>query len=304
MDITVEGLLAKAEEAPVLFTLFVDKISHYGENFLYCFVEDYDMPYYSGIISALFTNEWTSIRCKGKEQVLKIFNYIKDIEQYSHYKKRFFIDRDFDDNSSLDKDIYVTPSYAIENFYAMDDCMRKILETEYEIDPISDEELFNKTITHYQTRREEFHQATLLFNAWYACLHEDPSWSHDNVSLNHIFPKSLLNYSIDTPIVASYTILDIEAMYPGVPHIANDVINIKKASLSTDLTLNLRGKYEIEFVYKYILFLNKDAGTRSRQYTKKNKNYNFTLDGAVTSMSQYAHVPENLRHYIINGTMP
>lgn len=304
MKFSVENLLSKTEDAPVLFTQFVNKISKYGDDYIYCFVEDYDMPYYAGIISALSTDKWTSIRCKGKEKVLEIHDYIKDLDSYKHYKNRFFVDRDFDDNSSLDKDIYVTPSYSIENFYSMDDCIRKVLETEYEIDPVVDEELFNKTMTHFQKKKEEFHKASLLFNAWYACLHDDSSWTHDDVSLDKTFPKSLLKYHIENPIVASYTIADIEKLYPNAIQLENNIIEKKKTSLSTNLTYNLRGKYEIEFVYKYVLFLNKDAGTKGRQYTKKNKNFTFGLDGVITAMSQYAHIPENLKYYIIHGTMP
>lgn len=301
MTITVDSLLAKTDEAPVLFTQFVDKVSKYGRDCLYCFVENYDMPYYSGIISVTANLQWTSIRCKGKEKVLEIQNYIKGTSNYDDYAKRYFVDCDFDDNSALDDEIYVTPTYSIENFYVSEDCMRKILETEYEIDPVVDEELFNKTMGHYKTKRDEFNQAVLEFNAWYACLHENPLWNHKNVSLSASFPKVLLNYKIENPIEQSYTIADIEVMYPNAIRLEQNVIDAKKMYLSENLCMRLRGKYEIEFVYRYIQFLNKDAGTNKREYTKKKKNYTFSLDGAVTAMSQYADVPEGLKYYIKEG---
>lgn len=301
MTITVESLLAKTEEAPVLFTQFVNKVSRYGHDYLYCFVENYDMPYYSGIISVIKDKQWTSIRCKNKKNVLEIHDYIKDIPIYTDYAKRYFVDSDFDDNSALDDDIYVTPTYSIENFYVSDECMRKILETEYEIDPVVDEELFNKTMGHYITKRDEFHQAILEFNAWYACLKECPLWNHKNVHLSTTFPKNLLNYKMDELIEQSYTIDDIEAMHPDVIHLKQDIIEAKKRFLSEDMCMRFRGKYEIEFVFKYIQFLNNDAGTKQRQYTKKNKNYTFNFDSAITAMSQYADVPEKLKYYIQTG---
>ena len=85
MTITVDSLLAKTEEAPVLFTQFVDKISRYGHDYLYCFVYNYDMPYYSGIISVIKDKQWTSIRCKNKKNVLEIHDYIKDITIYADF---------------------------------------------------------------------------------------------------------------------------------------------------------------------------------------------------------------------------
>lgn len=301
MTITVDSLLSKTEEAPVLFTQFVNKVSRYGKGYLYCFVEDYDMPYYSGIISVIKNKQWASIRCKNKKNVLDIHDYIKEIPIYAGYAKRYFVDCDFDDNSNLDDDIYVTPTYSIENLYVSDECMRKILETEYEIDPVVDEDLFNKTMGHYKTKRDQFHQAILEFNAWYACLKESSLWNHKNVHLTTTFPKNLLNYKIDEPIEQLYTIDDIEAMYPGVIHLEQDIIEAKKLFLSENMCMRLRGKYEIEFVFKYIQFLNNDAGTKQRQYTKKNKNYTFGLDGAITAMSQYADVPEELKYYIKTG---
>lgn len=299
--VTADELLDKAEEAPVLFMKFKAKVSSYGTSRIYCFVEDYDMPYYSALINALTVEEWTSIRCKGKEKVLEIHDYLKDMPTYNQYAKRYFVDRDFDDNSSLDNDIYVTPSYSVENFYLTDECMRKILETEYEIDPVDDEEIYNKTMTFFQTKREEFHQAVLLFNAWYACLHDEPSWNHDDVCLGDKFPKDLMTYSIEHPITYTYSMADIEAKYPDAINITAQKIEDKKQELKANLIYNLRGKYEIEFLYKFIAFLNQDAGTRARQFTKKKKNFNFGLDGALSAISQYATIPEDLKTYIKTG---
>lgn len=301
--VSVETLLNKAEEAPVLFMKFRDKVLKYGDSRIYCFVEDYDMPYYSALITAIMSDDWTSIRCKGKERVLEIHDYLKNMDSYSHFKKRYFVDRDFDDNSSFEDDIYVTPSYSIENMYLTEECMRRILETEYEIDPVGDEELFNKTMALFISKKEEFHQAVLLFNAWYACLHEDSSWNHNHVCLSDKFPKDLLNYSIDRPIVSHYTISDIENKYPAATKISSDKIEAKKTQLSSNMTYNLRGKYEIEFLYKFINYLNQDAGTRRHWYTIKSKNYTFGMDSSISAISQYATVPECCKTYINTGKM-
>jgi len=298
---TVDELLAKTEEPPVLFVKFTDKIAKYGLDCLYCFVEDYDMPYYAGIISSLTDKTWTSIRCKGKDNVLSIYEYIKDMEFYKQYDKRFFVDKDFDNNSNVPKDIYVTSAYSIENYYIMDECMRKILETEYEIDPVGDEELFERTIAHFKSKREEFHNAVVYYNAWYACLHDDPNWSHEQISLNSTFPKKLLTIDIENSMEQTYTLEDIETLHQTDFYVEEQQINQKIATLSTDYCSNLRGKFEIEFVYRYIIFLNKDAGTKARRFTKKKKNFNFTLDGALTAMSQYAVIPDGLKHYVKTG---
>lgn len=301
MGFTPEALLAKTYEAPALFVQFVHKVSEYQETRLYCFVEDYDMPYYSSPIRNISGLECTSIRCHSKEKVIGIYNYIKDLAIYRKYAKRFFVDADFDDNSTLPQDIYVTPGYSIENFFVQEDCMKRILESEYEIDPVEDQVLFVKTMSFFNLRLRQFHQAVALFNAWYACLHSDSRWNHKDVSLEKKFPEDLLSYNIQTDITATYTLADIHSKYQNTPEIEESLVELKKTELLSN-PQKMRGKYELEFLIKFIKFLNNDAGSRSRQYTKKRKNFTFADDVAMTSLAVYSCVPEDLKNYIRNGT--
>lgn len=300
MKITPDILLAKKEEAPVLFTIFENKVAKYGEKRLYCFVENYDMPYYSSPILNNGNKDWTSIRCNGKRKVLEIYEYIKDISEYKKYTKRFFVDADFDNNSNISNDVYVTPGYSVENFYIHEECMRKILETEYEIDPVGDKELFDKTMSLYKLRLDQFHQAVVKLNAWYACLVSDKGLSRDGVNLGKKFPTDLLKYSIDKDITATYTLQDIEKKFPKASKLDCSLIASKEKELIGKPYL-LRGKYEIEFLIKFIKFLNKDAGTVGRQFTKKSKNFSFNDDGVLTSLAPYSYVPNSLKLYIRNG---
>lgn len=300
MEYTRDNLLKKKYEPASLYMIFANKVDEYGENKLYCFVEDYDMSYYSSPVRNNSELDWISIRCHGKKNVIGIFNYIKDMPRYSIYAKRFFVDADFDDNSTLSKEIYVTSGYSIENFYVDEDCMKKILETEYEIDPVEDRVLFERTMSLFTLRLSQFHQAVVLFNAWYACLYSDCRWNRQSVSLGATFPTDLLKYKIQEDIKATYTLADIQKKYQDAPIIDERLVEEKKKEL-LDNPQKMRGKYELEFLIKFIKFLNQDAGTRKFQYTKIIKNFSFGDNVALASLSTYSSVPKDLKNYIRTG---
>jgi Protein of unknown function (DUF4435) len=91
-------------------------------------------------------------------------------KEYDKYKKAFFIDRDF--NPSLpahNPPIFETPCYSIENLYVSFDVFKAILINEFHLSEVSDS-AFETCLTLYMKMQNEYHDAIMLFNAWYACL--------------------------------------------------------------------------------------------------------------------------------------
>ncbi len=135
---------------------------------LFCFFEGKDNVYYIPRIKR-FTNKYHSIHCGGREKVLKVYELINHHREYDKYKKAFLIDRDF--NSPLsppNPDIFETPCYSIENFYVSVNVFQEIIKNYFYLSEISQE--FEICLQLFKERQKEFHQAVILFNAWYACL--------------------------------------------------------------------------------------------------------------------------------------
>ena len=130
---TPEALAKKRSEAAVVYSRFALLIPKYGTDVVYCFVEGYDMPYYRASIRNICRKEPVEIRCHGKASVIAANKYIEGREDCKMYTKRYFVDRDFDENKDLPESVFVTDGYAIENYYLSDKCVSNILETEFKI---------------------------------------------------------------------------------------------------------------------------------------------------------------------------
>lgn len=298
--VTADELLEKISDESVVFMDFAHKVAEYGETAVYCFIEDYDMPYYSNPLKYVIELKAVPIRCRGKSKVLEIHETLKGHPVYNKYTKRFFVDKDFDDNSSLDKDIYVTPGYSIENFYISSDCISQVITTEYDLDPVSDKEDFERLLGMYLRTRDSYNQAILEFNAWYSGLHSMNDWNHRGVYLGIEFPKNWVKIEWNGDCIQRYDIEAIEHRFPDAPKVNRDLLNMKKDELSANLPLFQRGKYQIEFFCKFIDFVTEDGST-TNIYNKKHKTVSATKDKAISQFSQYADVPESLIQYIRTG---
>src|SRR5262245_29790616 len=135
MDL-VNYLRTQATTDCVAFTEFMLQYKK-GEDTLYCFFEGYeDRMYYPIRIENISNSEkYLDYICSGKDEVLKVHSLIKSNQYYKNIKTGFFIDKDFDD-VTYPSDIYVTPTYSIENFYCCQEAFEKILITEFKIQKV------------------------------------------------------------------------------------------------------------------------------------------------------------------------
>ena len=291
----VEKLVREKEEATsVAFHRFILLKDTYSDAFFY-FVEGKDAPYYTYRVRTIVQNkDCIPIKCGNKEKTIKMHQLLSSNTLYDNYKKGYFVDKDFDDNSELSSDIYVTPCYSIENLYSTEKVLSEILKCEFDILPSDREycsllQLFNK-------EQSRFHDATVLFNAWYACAKRKKIAI--GVCLDEKFPKEFLTLKINN-ITYSYNIESIKSKYPEVPPILNDEIEIMKEKLKSDPCFNLRGKYEIQFFYEFIKYLIDDANEKGKRvYVKEKTKLNLDKAQILSQLSQYAITPECLMQYI------
>ena len=109
-----------------------DLCKNNNPNAFFAFFEGKDAPYYSMRIERISNKEVEPIKCKGKSNVKGIYKYLSKKNEYNRYSTGFFIDKDYDDNELeyINNNFYVTPCYAIENFYCNDKCLERILKCE------------------------------------------------------------------------------------------------------------------------------------------------------------------------------
>lgn len=290
-----KDLLLKLQSPKVAFHKFVLLHREYKTD-LFCFFEGKDSQYYFPRINHYNENNHAII-CGNKRSVLESHDFIK--KKYPLFKTIFFIDSDFDD-LVLKEDLYNTCAYSIENFYCSENVISRILKNEFFL-KVTDEqylsimEIFNK-------RQKEFHKATSLFNLWYFTAKKKAKLESAivNASLGDKFVKEFISFSFDS-ITSNYTLADIKNKFPDAIEISeNDLKLNKKEFFSKEPLMRFRGKYEIEFMVKFLNYVIDDANKKKKILQKKTK---FRVDPAIilSQISQYAETPICLTDFLKNS---
>lgn len=296
---TPEALAKKRGDAAVIYSRFSLLISQYGEDAVYCFVEGYDMPYYRAIVRNVCRKEPIEIKCNGKCSVIAANNFIEAKEDCKKYIKRYFVDRDFDSNDTIPETIFITDGYAIENYYLSDKCVSSILETEFKISRVNNQENHAKCMHLFHQEHNKFFEGTLLLNAWYSCLYCTKDWDRGDVSLDASFPNEWLDLNIGT-ITYNYTLADIETKFTKAPKLKDEIVIKKIEELRTLGPSRTRGKYEIQFLFAFLNFI-KNEPRRNRVYSVASCSLPFQQNTMISTFSQYADVTERLYLYIETG---
>lgn len=294
--VTIENLQSAVHSSIALvYHKFGLYATENNKNKVFCFYEGKDAPYYSFRVSKLFNDEYLNFCCKNKSNVLKLYNKIKNNK--TNFKLAFFVDRDFDDVIGND-DIYETPTYSIENFYAFNCFLAKVLKNEFYINEDDLEakkihELFNKEL-------DQYCDIITTYNAWYHSLKwkkKRENLATTNVSLDDKLPNEFLVFEI-LSLEKKYTIEDILNKYPSAITITADEIVASENILLIDKGYkNLRGKFILSFIIKFLDFLVNDSKT-NKSYISNNANFRTDKTIIISQLTQYAHTPECLNIYL------
>ncbi len=303
MSMTVDDLRKAGKNSSNVGYMTFIKYIREDKSGLFCFFEGKDSPYYISRVRSVFQGNYYPINCTGKRQVLKAFELIQNHNVYDKYKRCFFIDRDFDPPENNPK-IYETPCYSIENLYVSIAVFGEILKSEWGFLETDDD--FKRCVEVYTKLQQEFHEAVLLFNAWYGCLidkkHELKQKT--NASLDDKMPKGFITIGLGG-VRSNYDFSAIKAEFPDALKVTKKAVTLKeKAFKKVEQGLVFRGKFELHFMLMILDELKKDSNKpkKDRTFISKPVKYNITHSQAISQFSQYAETPPELITYIQNCT--
>lgn len=312
-DDIVEYALQEAECSQVPYTFFIQDYKE-GYDYIYCFYEgDDDKLYYSSRIKnskEYKHNLLFPYTCNGKENVIELESIIYKHKQYSKAKLLFFIDKDFDDNSSISQNIYVTSCYSIENYYTADNVFDEILINNYSIRRNTDDFLKAKEI--FDKSKKEFHSNVINLNAWLACqadYRKQKGSSRLNIkkSLNRHFSGNPLSDIVkqDFSIDVHPDIKDINkynTIFPESHNIKSNDLNCKIDQFTAISKKGeiFRGKFELKFFISFLnRFKNNISSSPNSWFTKEYKcKLKVEECDIYTILSSYATTPDCLINYI------
>lgn len=262
---------------------------------LFCFYEGCDSQYYFPRINH-FNEKNHPIICGNKKSVLETCEIVT--KKYPNFKTSFFVDSDFDE-PIIKKNLYSTPCYSIENFYCSENVVSNILKNEFNL-KLTDLE-YKKTIDLFNKMQKEFHKSTSLFNVWYYTIKKKAKKKNLqlNVTLDDKFPKGFLITRLGE-VKSNYDLNKINKLYPDALNISEKELNNSLKNFYDKEPLRKhRGKYEIEFIIKFLNLLIEDCNVTKTILNKKTK---FKIDSALilTQLCQYAETPSCLKDYLKN----
>lgn len=237
----------------VAFKVLVEEIGKYGKAAPYCFVEGYDAPYYRNKVEAFSETRPIFIRCGGKKGVVEGYRYISSKPAYSdNYRLLYFVDKDYDNNTSLPCDIFVTDGYSVENYYGSNNAMRNVCEDICHIPKEKDNEIL-KILEIYDNWKTDFFTSTRPFCAWYFCIKNDSNRCPSKKNYKDSFPSCYASIDKNGIVGKNYSIdtlnLDYSLESPVTYREWNEALN--KINTIDDI----RGKYVMQLVQEFIEFL-------------------------------------------------
>lgn len=275
------------------FELFTSK---FGQDCIYCFVEGRDLPYYSIRIEAIACIPCKFIDSGGKKNVIAINNLLRQKMEYSRYKTLYMVDKDYDDNSNLDKSIYVTPCYSVENFYQVNNIVDKLFCL------LPDNPNYEPCVRYIDEQYQNFLSAISLFCSWYYSVKQFERTNNTilNINLNENINSHYIDYIVDEngiSIKSDYNLENLNIDYNT---------NISQKEIETNLQYinkdNIRGKYLFQFLEKLLTYFNKDSNKKGpHKFLKQPLSINLDRKKMMTTLNSIAITPKGLKDYIQNN---
>ena len=175
------------------------------------FYEGKDRQYYDCRIQQ-FAENFNTYEVGGKSKVLELVNKFTHEEGYKLKNKLFFIDKDYE-HHQVNSDIYMTPKYAVENFYVSPTVIEKILKMHFGIN--EDDREFGTVLEYFNDRYREFLNYLTTMNLWAICCHlNEVKIDFDLLGLKSTAAKFLrINYSELELLVEDISFSYFESMY-------------------------------------------------------------------------------------------
>ena len=266
---------------------------------LFVFYEGLDNDYYYPRLLQHAGREVEPIMCKNKSRVISVYKLLVAKPEYAKYHKGFFIDKDFDISSdSIYGDFFVTNCYSIENYYLSDSCMENILKQMFNFHSGTPD--LKDVLDDYRSLRQKYFEAILLFNTWYCAIRRKYGNTIEGIQLKKELPDGFIKIDYDAKDVQMlYTLSEIESKftsysrYPVTPNEMSDA----EAYIRTDIQKNLRGKYGLCFLEKYLSYL-VDFFRKTPSYSTHKRVISIQYNNMMAILSPFADTEKDLVDYI------
>ena len=281
-------------------TAFMDfnRAASHTPDALFVFYEGQDDDYYYPRLRQYSGRSIEAIKCKGKGNVIAVYKLLITKPEYNKYHKGFFIDKDFDLHlEPFFDDFFITSGYSIENYYLSDECMEETLKQKFSFHGGDDD--LKAIMTDYRTARQKYFDSILLFNTWY-CAIKRKYVKIEGISLNQEMPTGFVKFNLPAGNVHSrYTITEIYSTFASAANysVSADEMAGAEQYIRENMQMNLRGKYLLDFMTKYLNYLI-DKFRTDANYSMHKRIVTIHFNNIMSILSPYSVVEQELIDYI------
>lgn len=289
--------MRKAREIPQVVLQQYSSIRSKGKESLICVFEgNDDLPYY-GTVFKIVANDhaFAPILSKGKEQLLAFRQLLtKRTEDDPHIA--YFIDRDFDGYKGYPEgeDIYCTDGYSIENQMVGTDVLRELLASEYKCESSNDAECIDAIVHHYEARLNEFVDVMRPVNniIYYARKNKIPLSGIENKI------RKYLRFEGDSIVAKDNNIYELVGWPESIDYSLIDFYD--ESFLRLDPVVSWRGKFLFGFFVEMLTHYKADRTSEQPQYFGSKVGVKFDPRGeSVRVFAILSPIPVPLREFIL-----
>lgn len=252
---TPRSMLTRVEQnLNTAFMLFNNSIRRDDPDLPYLFVEGYDRDYYEVVIKPLNKSTFSPVfvPCHGKKNVIKMHQKLSTNSSYDSLHLLYFVDKDYDDNSSLSTDIFVTCGYSVENYYCGSDVIEAFLNTFCHLNRNDHADQFQSVHADYDQYLNRFVDVARPFCAWYMTARNRNIVN--NINYKETLPEQYCTISKTDIASTGYDYNTLNADYGVTPQVTPQ--EYQKAYNQITHVDHIRGKFVLQFMQAYINRLN------------------------------------------------
>lgn len=271
-------------------------------DYVFLFVEgEDDLYFYPQNAKNMFIDKHIlPLSCCGKDGVIEVHDILVS-DMTDEIVAGFFVDKDFDDekNKAIPENIYITPTYSVENLVYNQDTYVNLLLGRFGLIPT--EASFMKCLELYEILSNQFYSSIHLYNSWiYA--QRNLITADKKLNLPKNLPKNFVSLK-PLGIECGYNLNTIEATYPEAPKVSSEIMNLASEALNNDKPeFRFRGKFNWQFFAHIISLLIEDANNKSkRSYINNSVKFNVAKKDSrkfFEEISPFAKPPECLLKYM------
>ncbi|MDM8567537.1 DUF4435 domain-containing protein [Candidatus Halobeggiatoa sp. HSG11] len=265
-----------------------------------CIFEGDDAKYYGIRIDNHISLERRNVQCKGKETVIALREKAMQHPELKNANTLFFVDQDFDD-IEIEANLYVTPCYSIENLYATNSALSRLLNDEFELNDVDHTRDIENVLACFDKVNTQFNKCMLPFNSWFKIQIKESEINQEvKLNANNVDLNKLVNVTLND-VSTKYSIENIKKLFPDTVDIISE--NLDKMIVifnNYDLSSSSRGKYRLEFFRLWLECLMDDArNEKSVLFNKKfHPKLSLSKKNILSELSQYADTPVCLKKFL------